>query len=173
MTQTLWQEVLRLAIEDALVGNGDSGTTRAARKHATHLARLYLTKPNEDFDVVCTLAGLEPIAVRDAMRKRLKAAPSIDEVFSDTRRRSAMNERRLTHRGRTLTIRQWSKETGLTRAAINTRLQLGWNIDRLLSEPSRKRKRQGVVSDFRPSLGTGGGTVAQDSSNITFQDQAK
>ncbi len=169
MTQELWQSVLQMAVDDALVGNNEAGTGRETRIKATHRAREYLTQPNSDFNEVCTLAGLDPEAVRDAMRKRLAEAPSVDDVFNDTRRRNPMNQRRITHEGRTLRIDEWADETGLTKGAINTRLKLGWSVARSLTEPARRR---GVRSNFTGNVGTGGGTRAQESTNITFQDQA-
>lgn len=171
--QNLWQQVLQVAVDDALVGNSDSGASKAARIHATHLTRTYLTKPNQDFDDVCHLAGLDPVAVREAMSKKIAAAPTIEELFNSNRRRRATIERQLTFKGHTRTITQWCKHTGLTPVAINTRLKSGWTVERTLSEPSHKGKRRGVVSNFGSVLGTGVGTVAQDSMNIDFPKEAQ
>lgn len=168
MTQRLWQEVLYTAIEDALIGSNDSGTSEQAKRSATYRARSYLTKPNADFNQVCSLAGLDPNAVRDAMRKRLSKAPSIDELFDDTSARSSKKNPHLSYLGQTLTIQQWADRTGLPKSTISSRLKLDWTVERTLSEPLRR----GVRPNPRGSLGTGGGTRAQESTNITSQEKA-
>jgi hypothetical protein len=38
--------------------------------------------------------------------------------------------------GRSLTITQWARETGLARQALETRLDAGWTVERALTEPS-------------------------------------
>lgn len=44
----------------------------------------------------------------------------------------------LTHDGRTLTIMEWARETGLSRTAIEQRLRvLGWTVERALTTPHR------------------------------------
>lgn len=44
------------------------------------------------------------------------------------------DNRKLTSMGRTMTITQWSRETGLTRKTIEKRLDLDWDVDRALTE---------------------------------------
>ncbi|EEE35719.1 conserved hypothetical protein [Rhodobacteraceae bacterium KLH11] len=86
---------------------------------------------------------------------------------------------RFTYSGKTHTVREWSKITGIDVATINYRLRKGWSPERALSEPisvSNSRKAQriegpGVVSNFGASKGTGGGTSAQDTSKITFSER--
>ncbi len=41
------------------------------------------------------------------------------------------------HKGRSLTIRQWSAETGIKRETIAQRLYAGWEVERALSQPVR------------------------------------
>jgi hypothetical protein len=54
-----------------------------------------------------------------------------------TRRDQANNQRtsrRIKHDGRSLTIAQWSRETGIPRRTLSRRLQAGWPTSRALTE---------------------------------------
>ncbi len=67
----LWVAVIMNAIEDArgnVAGSKGAGKVREARA-----ARLWLTKPNRDFNTVCYLAGLDPVAVRERVSSVLQA----------------------------------------------------------------------------------------------------
>ena len=58
--------------------------------------------------------------------------------------------RLLTHLGRTMTLADWSKETGIDRSAILVRLNYGWSVQEALTAPSdNHRKRNGVDLTFR------------------------
>lgn len=46
--------------------------------------------------------------------------------------------RTLTHDGRTLTVAQWSLETGISAVLINWRLRRGMSIDRVLAQPASR-----------------------------------
>lgn len=46
----------------------------------------------------------------------------------------------LTHQGRTMTVKEWSNETGLKRSTIEARLKLGWSVKRTLTTPLAKRR---------------------------------
>lgn len=45
---------------------------------------------------------------------------------------------RIEFRGRTLSIRDWAKETGLSYSALAHRFNRGWTIERALTEPLKK-----------------------------------
>lgn len=46
---------------------------------------------------------------------------------------------KLSHAGRTMTLAQWSKETGVGRRTISMRIKAyGWTVEEALSTPSRK-----------------------------------
>lgn len=138
--QSLWASVLLLVIEDALYGAGSVGLqSRAERIHATNDARTYLTRPNRDFDIVCSLAGVDPIATRERLTKQIAAAPSVEELLSKPKRQAVM----LTHNGETLTLREWSERTGIKAGTLASRLQQGWSIERTLTAPTGQRY-QGV-----------------------------
>lgn len=68
--QTLWKAVLLTAVEDALQGVR-SVEVSTARAVADARAKLWFTQPTENMADVCNLAGFDPVAVRDAMRKRI------------------------------------------------------------------------------------------------------
>ncbi|UWR82882.1 hypothetical protein K4L05_08900 [Phaeobacter inhibens] len=119
--QSLWVEVLLIAISDALFGERGVRGSTAVKINAIMDARRYLTVPNRDCDLVCELAGIDPDAFRTRMRTLIDAAPSPPE---------------------------------------------------LIGKHSRVRtNRAGVVFDFMPSKGTGGGRSAQDSPNISFSEK--
>lgn len=50
--------------------------------------------------------------------------------------RNRTNNRRLTFRGKTQTMQEWSRETGLNMETIWYRLKRGWTVDRALSVPA-------------------------------------
>jgi hypothetical protein len=73
-----------------------------------------------------------------------------------------------THDGKTLTAQQWSHLTGIKRTTIDSRLRKGWSIDLALTVSCRRGPKPGVVFNLRPSKGTGAGSTAQETPNITF-----
>lgn len=52
-----------------------------------------------------------------------------------TQQNNRRNNRLLTCNGETLTLMQWSERTGFKRETIERRLELGWPVERALSEP--------------------------------------
>lgn len=53
--------------------------------------------------------------------------------------RNRRNNTLLTHNGKTQSMSAWVEETGISRGAIQTRIKMGWPIDKVLTEPVRKR----------------------------------
>jgi hypothetical protein len=51
------------------------------------------------------------------------------------------SNRPLTFHGKTQSIYEWSKETGIPHSTIRSRLRYGWPVDRVLTEPIRKSSR--------------------------------
>tara|TARA_R100000935_G_scaffold43359_1_gene65738 strand:- start:11739 stop:12146 length:408 start_codon:yes stop_codon:yes gene_type:complete len=129
--QALWCEVLSLAINDALTGTSFASKNRATRIHEIERNRKYLTVQNVDFDMVCSLAGVDPVATREQLIRRIADAPAPEELISVKRR----PQRRTTR----------SRERAST--------------------------MRGVGKNIAQDQGTGGGTVAQETPNITFQDR--
>ena len=52
-----------------------------------------------------------------------------------TQANNRRGNRRLTFAGRTMTVSQWSRVVGISRAALWERLDLGWSIERALTAP--------------------------------------
>ncbi len=77
----LWQQVLLQAVNDALHGVPGGMSNKAVRIRDTHAARDYLTTPSQDLSMVCNLAGLDPVAVIERMRKQIAAAPTPEELI--------------------------------------------------------------------------------------------
>lgn len=70
--------------------------------------------------------------------------------------------KRLTHNGRCLSIREWSELLGIGTATIDRRIREGWPLERVLGPLQQGGRKPGVVLNFDPSKGTGGGSVAQE-----------
>jgi len=170
--QNLWREVLLVTVQDALTGCTSSGEPRSAKLKATQEARHYLTIANPDFDLVCTMADLDPVAVRDAIAKRLLDAPSPKDL-SATKRQASRDEhsgKLITHNGEAMRASAWAKRIGVSTQTIHARLKWGWSVERTVTTPPRSRRR-GVGPDFGEGQKTGGGRAAQETPNITFQDR--
>jgi hypothetical protein len=78
---------------------------------------------------------------------------------------------RFTHDGRTLTLKEWADVTGISSLSLRSRLANGWSIGETLTVPVKmtgKRTHRGVSSNFIRLEGTGAGSTAQESPNITF-----
>lgn len=96
-------------------------------------------------------------------------------VFSPKQKPSARKRnggtpaRTYTHNGQTLTVAEWSSLTGLRKSTIGARLRKGWSIEQTLTRPrSARGKRPGVGSNLSAFEGTGAGSTAQETPNITF-----
>lgn len=91
--ENLWRAVLRQVIAEA-GGMGIKDETPAGRARAIAEARAYLTEYNRDFNTVCSLAGLDPEAVRDRVKRQLANAQSPEAlaVMSRRERERATNE---------------------------------------------------------------------------------
>lgn len=185
--QGLWSEVLLTVISDALTGVSETGTPQS-RAHSIRAARQYLTRPNRDFNMVCHLAGVDPVATRERLAVQIAQAPSPEELAQIGQRKTTLMvpkikpitkpRERYTAFGKTLTVTEWSKETGISRSVLSTRLsQLDWPIEQALSVPldttnrigtRRKARRPGVGSDLRRGDGTGAGRSAQETTEIDF-----
>lgn len=84
--ENLWRAVLTQAIAEAsgkVVVNGD---TPASRPRTIAQARAYLTEYNRDFNMVCSLAGLDPDAAREGLKRQFANAPSPEALAAMSRR---------------------------------------------------------------------------------------
>lgn len=73
--ENLWRTVLMTAVKEALTGEGVTGTL-VQRIRQIESARRYISDYGRDFREVCSLAGLDPEAVHDAVTRQLETAPT-------------------------------------------------------------------------------------------------
>lgn len=176
--KALWAAVLHQALRDAVHGAAVCGTDAAGpetRLRLTTEARDYLTRPNSDFNEVCYLAGLDPVAVRERAIQLIAAAPLPEELFKT----SPKPAKRLTHEGETHSLSGWAQIPGIPAGRIRDRLTLGWSVQEALTTPPNSKRRSeaeaasnqhapGVVDHFAPVEGTGAGSTAQEMTDIDF-----
>ncbi len=190
--ENLWRSVLVNAIEEAIFGISRSNYSNP-KTRVTHIieARAYVTVPNRDFDMVCSLAGLDPDAVRERVAQQLATAASPEELLNSASRKPSARPRRKSgpkprpdaqrfeHDGKNLTIAEWAALSGMRASAIRQRLNTGWHISRAIEKVDgrttririsgkRPARRRGAPFNFGRSKGTGAGSTAQESTNITF-----
>lgn len=145
--ENLWQRVLTVAINEAFTGEGILGS-REHRIREITAARRYVTQYNRDFNEVCSLAGLDPDAVRERMAKQLATAPTPEELIERKALKPAKapkpakpakerSARRLTLNGESRSVTEWAERTGIPASAIYSRLALGWPLERILTTPAR------------------------------------
>lgn len=168
--QRLWTEVLILAIDDALHGPPKGNTASASYRFEIIRAREYVTIPNRDFDHVCSLAGLDPEAVRDRLLRQIAKAPTVDDILSAPRpvrrihgraesagKKKRYREPKLTesmpmkagskatkhlHNGIAMTIPEWSRETGIKIVTIRARLRNGYTFSEAITQPVKLGRRK-------------------------------
>ncbi|MBX5023054.1 hypothetical protein [Rhizobium lentis] len=74
--------------------------------------------------------------------------------------------------GVTRSVSQWAKLAGISGSVAYTRITSGWPIEAALTLPKGSTRptsdTPGVLSNFPSSEGTGAGSTAQESPNITF-----
>lgn len=139
--ENLWRAVLMQTIAEAS-GTGLVGTTPSSRARVISEARDYLTIPNEGFNTVCSLAGLDPDAVREGIARQLAKAPT-PEALKQEAQWPRQRNRQYTLNGETLTIREWSRRTGLGTQTLHKRLASGWTVERALTTPAALRAIRG------------------------------
>lgn len=133
--RALWCEVLTQAINDALTGiPASSMPDRRKRLKAIEDARAYIY--TRDFDIVCSLAGVDSDGARDRLVKLIADAPTPEELLD------AGNPRvqKFTALGRSETFAGWSKITGLATYVLRHRAaDPSWTPERVVTEPLRPR----------------------------------
>lgn len=50
--------------------------------------------------------------------------------------------RRITYKGETKTLKQWSEKTGINYTTLKERLNNGWSIEKAMCTPVRKRRHE-------------------------------
>lgn len=71
--RSLWCAVILRAIDDAR-GKNLPASTPVGRQRMIDEAYEWLTIPNAHFNEVCSLAGLDPVAVREGVQRRVDKA---------------------------------------------------------------------------------------------------
>lgn len=77
---SMWSQVLMLTVSDATIGVAKGSASLPQRRREIAEARDYLTIPNRDFNEVCHLAGLDPVAIRERAIRLIANAPSIESL---------------------------------------------------------------------------------------------
>lgn len=77
------------------------------------------------------------------------------------------------HDGKLLSLRDWAQHLGMPYQRLANRVRRNWPTELVLSQQNLKgRCRRGVVSNFEASEGTGAGSTAQETPEITFSEKA-
>lgn len=79
--------------------------------------------------------------------------------------------KRYTVDGITLPLSEWALRVGMTTSALHQRMRKGWTIEEVVKVPPGHR-RPGVGSNLPGISGTGGGSTAQETTDITFSEKA-
>ena len=61
---------------------------------------------------------------------------------AEQQQRNSRHTRRLTHNGESFCITEWAEKTGIPRDTLYARLNLGWSIEKTLTQPVRFQKRR-------------------------------
>jgi len=114
----------------------------------------------------------KPMIVAPAQRltsKHMPGLPASSEDYRTARRKRVAPRKpygkRLSHAGRCLTVREWSEVLGVCTHTIDRRIRVGWPVERVLVG-RQLAGRPGVVPNLPALEGTGGGSFAQDISEI-------
>lgn len=150
--QNLWMEVLHTAVDDAVNGVRAVGANTEDRIRKTVKARRYLTVPNDDFDMVCLLAGLDPEAVRERIKATLAEAPTPNELFKGAK--VSKGTKPITFKGVTDSISGWSRRLGVDQSTLSTRLKKGWPLERALT-PARPKRTPMKTKAMNAAIGSG------------------
>lgn len=144
LCRQVWCSVIQLALEDAT-------NSRAFGVNAVRIrdaARNWLTKGSRDFVEVCDLAGVEPDRIQSTAKRLIADAIARE---GDWKAPTKGHAKLIEFKGRSQSIAEWARETGITYGTLVSRLNSGWPIDRALTErthPTRPHKYRGVVVDL-------------------------
>ena len=73
---------------------------------------------------------------------RLKLGWSVEKALTTKKMREKTGYRFFTYDGKTQTLSQWARETGINKRTLSYRIdRLGWSIEKALTTPSSKRKK--------------------------------
>jgi len=80
------------------------------------------------------------------------------------------NARLHTFNGMTMTVAEWAAHLGISHSALRVRIMRRGSLAEALCMP--KGTYRGEGSNFDPSIGTGGGSTAQECAQIDFPSEA-
>lgn len=75
-------------------------------------------------------------------------------------------------RGERFTVPELAELSGVPAGVIHARLGHGWTVEQAVVIPTPQQRRRGVVSNFDVISGTGAGSTAQETPEITFSEEA-
>lgn len=161
--RALWRAVISQAIADA---TQPGASRKAARERDS--ARAWFNLGSDDFREVCGFADVEPDKVVALMRRKIAECDS---------RPRKHHGRPIVINGECKTSEEWAAHIGISTQVFMARVSKGLPPDMLLAkslrnysakQPSSRDQSKlscatpGVVGDFRPTEGTGGGSIARD-----------
>lgn len=156
----LWQEVLLLAVNDALFGPPlDPTKPKKTRLRELEIqsARAYLTAPSKDLAFICSAAGIDMPAMIEKMKVRIAEAPSIVDLVEDRKKhryaapkpKRERKERKpspslqlVTVDDMTLTVEEWATRSGLKVQTVLCRLKNGWPPEVAVTTSVKEARRR-------------------------------
>lgn len=112
------------------------------------------------------LAVIAGVSKRALYQRIMYLGFSVDEAVDDLSIRRGRSAVLFEHAGRKLTLHDWSLIVGVSSSTLRKRLRQGWTFAQALNVPTHEQRRRGVVSNFAPFLGTGGGSFPRDADEI-------
>lgn len=89
--------------------------------------------PRGPVTIACDGCGKDFVVSYIQRKRRRTCSESCANLTRSQTKRNSLKWRKLTHDGLTLTVREWSKRTGISRITINDRLWRGWSVNRALT----------------------------------------
>ncbi len=196
MTYCPWTNLWAAVLSTALI-EGLTAAHEVARTGTMHADCAYFLERRPGFVTVCHMIGIEPDFARDHFLDTLEEKQLLAAVLAalptshpdhqgrpirsfqkrtpppeaGKPKRTGPAGKRYELNGQSYTINELAERSGLLSATIRIRLKKGLSLEDAL-RPSRNNPTPGVLSNFAPSQGTGGGTAAQDSPEIDFPEKA-
>lgn len=131
----------------------------------------------EEFEAECAASRERALAhankCREEEREKVRAAIGAVEVTPPKRLNAA---KLYTFGGATLTVAQWAERLGVKTPTLYVRRRKHGSMEVAIAMggllPLGKKATPPVLSNFAPSKGTGAGSTAQETSKITFSQEA-
>lgn len=110
----------------------------ARNREETADARAYLTTPSKDLETVCSLAGVDMEVLVGRMQKRIADIPAVQADPARAKRQATRlpKGQTITHDGKSLTVMQWAKATGIPPATLYSRIKTNWPVADMLTVPA-------------------------------------